>query len=75
MGKSAIDACSIIQMMRELMDKEAIFADDNFFAVGGDSMLAVELLARLRERGATGLRLLDIFQSASLGELASRCAA
>jgi amino acid adenylation domain-containing protein len=43
--------------------------DDDFFACGGDSLAAVRLLARLRERLPLSLALRDIFDRPRLGDL------
>jgi len=43
-------------------------ADDNFFESGGDSLLALELLHRLRQQGHE-LQLAELFQYSHLGQL------
>ena len=58
----------------ELLDVAQIRNSDNFFDIGGHSLMAVELVARVQ--GATGvqLNLLDI-ANGTLGTLAAELAA
>lgn len=44
--------------------------DDNFFTLGGDSILGFTLVAQIRERLGVELRLRDLFRHPRLGELA-----
>lgn len=46
--------------------------DDDFFELGGDSLGAVRLLARLRERFGIELALREIFDRPTVGELSER---
>ncbi|ROV91725.1 hypothetical protein VPNG_09946 [Cytospora leucostoma] len=48
---------------------EQIDIDDNFFRLGGDSVLAMKLVSSLRAQGH-GLTVADIFQHMRLGDLA-----
>ncbi|WP_342240084.1 amino acid adenylation domain-containing protein [Inquilinus sp. OTU3971] len=60
-----------------LLGTDAIGRDDNFFALGGDSILSLKLLARIRKQGLAGgksLSLADILNAHSLAELAARIA-
>ncbi|WP_343715424.1 phosphopantetheine-binding protein, partial [Inquilinus sp.] len=60
-----------------LLGTEAIGRDDNFFALGGDSILSLKLLARIRKQGLAGgqtLTLADILNARSLADLAARIA-
>ncbi|KAE8547820.1 hypothetical protein EYB25_009613 [Talaromyces marneffei] len=51
------------------IDSEKIDVDDNFFRLGGDSVLAMKLISNLRARGH-GLTVADIFQHMRLGDAA-----
>lgn len=51
------------------MEPEKIDLDDNFFRLGGDSVLAMKLVSSLRSQGH-GLTVADIFQHMRLGEAA-----
>ncbi|MFF4032746.1 phosphopantetheine-binding protein [Streptomyces sviceus] len=50
----------IADIFGEIIESDEIALDDNFFDVGGNSLLALELVARLTERSGHGLRLIDI---------------
>jgi aryl carrier-like protein len=45
----------VLSHTRELLDREDITIDDDFFSVGGDSIVAMHLVGQLARR--TGLRL------------------
>jgi acyl carrier protein len=44
---------------------ERVGAQDNFVALGGDSVLAAQLVARVREAFAVDLPLISIFEEAA----------
>ena len=52
-------------------DRQVLTLDDNFFSLGGDSILAIQLIAAARKAGFT-LELKDIFQSDNLSDLSQR---
>ena len=54
----------------EVLGRTAVGRDDDFFALGGDSILAVRANARLRAAGWT-LKLTDLFASPVLSRLAA----
>ncbi|CAI7591434.1 unnamed protein product [Penicillium pancosmium] len=51
------------------ISEERIDADDNFFRLGGDSVLAMKLVSSLRSQGH-GLTVANIFQNMRLGDAA-----
>lgn len=53
------------------IEGERIDIDDNFFRLGGDSVLAMKLVSSLREQGHT-LTVADVFQHMRLGDAAKR---
>jgi amino acid adenylation domain-containing protein len=53
------------------IDKEVIFASDNFLRLGGDSIAAMQLVASARAKGLR-LTVVDIFESPELESLAQR---
>ncbi len=55
---------------RELIGAERVGANDNFFDVGGHSLLAVEMVARVQRETSVRLHLLDV-ASGTLATLAS----
>ncbi|UOB14313.1 amino acid adenylation domain-containing protein [Streptomyces sp. HP-A2021] len=56
---------------RELLGAEQVGRDDEFFALGGDSLLATRLVARLREAGVRGARIAALFTHPVLKDYAA----
>ncbi len=61
----------LAQAWRELLGVEEISRDDDFFALGGHSLAAVRLFARIRKNFAVDLPLATLFQASTLGGLAA----
>jgi aryl carrier-like protein len=59
------------EVVSDLLGLAAVGPSDNFFTVGGDSIRALKLVARLRGRGYE-VGLLDVFRSRTIREL-GRC--
>jgi amino acid adenylation domain-containing protein/non-ribosomal peptide synthase protein (TIGR01720 family) len=57
----------------EVLGRERVGIDDNYFAVGGDSILSVRIAALARERGMM-LEVADLFAHPSVRALAERAA-
>ncbi|TDF82586.1 non-ribosomal peptide synthetase [Pseudomonas sp. H9] len=59
----------LAQIWQQLLNVEAVGLDDNFFALGGDSIIAIQVVSRARQ---AGLRLTpaDVFKYQSLRTLA-----
>ncbi|WP_420099275.1 condensation domain-containing protein [Corynebacterium sp.] len=67
----------IAGVMAELLGVDHVGADDNFFDIGGHSLLAMRLLGKLRRTGTHGLdavTIQDIVETGSPGALAARLA-
>jgi amino acid adenylation domain-containing protein len=56
----------------EVLEVERAGRDDDFFAVGGYSLLAVKMLARIREQFSTEIDLRDLLEYPTLREMAAR---
>ena len=51
----------IINLWKELLNIDSINLDDNFFDIGGSSVLAVQLYEKLNNQIASKLNLIDVF--------------
>ncbi|MFB4390690.1 MULTISPECIES: amino acid adenylation domain-containing protein [unclassified Pseudomonas] len=69
----------LLALWRELLQQPALGADDDFFAAGGDSILSLQLIARLRQQGLglmpaqlqqhpTGRQLAEVLQPVAAGK-------
>ncbi|MFG2294348.1 amino acid adenylation domain-containing protein [Streptomyces sp. NPDC048603] len=54
------------------LGRESVGIDEDFFALGGDSLTAVRLMASVRAHFATGLELVELFRAPTVAELARR---
>jgi thioesterase domain-containing protein/acyl carrier protein len=61
----------LAEVWRELLGVEEIGTEDDFFALGGHSLAAVRLFARIRKQYAVDLPLATLFQAPTLGALAA----
>jgi myxalamid-type nonribosomal peptide synthetase MxaA len=64
---------AIIALCSEILAIEHISAGENFFAMGGNSLNAVELTEALHAERGLWLPLEAVFECETLSELASRC--
>ncbi|MBC5799350.1 MAG: amino acid adenylation domain-containing protein [Candidatus Eremiobacteraeota bacterium] len=62
----------LASLWRELLNVRDVTVDDDFFALGGDSLLAARLAALMKKRWGTPLSLGDVFSDATLGGLARK---
>ncbi len=69
-GPLTMTEASLRPIWTEVLGSDLIGRDDNFFAVGGDSMLALRLVARCK---AAGMRLTmrDLYQNPTISALAA----
>ncbi|MFE7435491.1 amino acid adenylation domain-containing protein [Streptomyces tendae] len=61
----------IARVWQEVLQVERIGADSNFFDLGGHSLTALRVVARLRERRWPGLRLHDLYAGRTVAGLAA----
>ncbi|ASC71043.1 Polyketide synthase [Halomicronema hongdechloris C2206] len=62
--------CKIAELYQELLGVDRIGIHDNFFDVGGNSLIGIQLLSRLRQEFQVELSLRFIFEAPSVAELA-----
>lgn len=60
----------IADLWRELLKLPAVGVDDNFFDLGGHSLLTVQLLGRLKPKVSRPLQLVDLFRYPTIRGLA-----
>ncbi|MFV3415782.1 non-ribosomal peptide synthase/polyketide synthase [Pseudomonas nitroreducens] len=66
---------AIAALWSEVLELPAIRRDDNFFALGGNSIKATQLMARLRERLGRAVELRLLFEAPELGAFVAALAA
>jgi len=57
-------------MIRELLHLEEVRLDENFFVLGGHSLLGAQLLARVRDRFGVEMALRSLFEHPTVSEMA-----
>ncbi|MFJ9370512.1 amino acid adenylation domain-containing protein [Nocardia sp. NPDC101769] len=70
-GESEI---AVARVFAEVLGLEQIGADDDFFALGGNSLMAARLTARLGEALGTRVAVRELFDSSTVAALAARLA-
>jgi amino acid adenylation domain-containing protein len=61
----------LLAIVRELLERNTIALEDNFFLVGGHSLLGTQLLMRVRKEFGVGLSLRQLFETPTVEGLAS----
>jgi len=61
----------IAEILRELLKLDAIDAEDNFFMLGGHSLLGAQLIARLRQAFGVEITLRSLFEAPTVAALSS----
>ena len=64
-------AAALARLWCELLDVPAVGAEDDFFALGGNSLLALRLVHRLRDELSVHLPFGQVFEARTLGALAA----
>ena len=63
---------ALADLFAEVLRVEQVGSTDNFFSLGGNSLTAVKLIARVRAEFGIRLPLWVVFQCASVAELAAQ---
>jgi len=66
---------SLAGIWRELLGVDRVGIHDSFFEMGGHSLLAIQIAARLRERYRIELPLKRMFESVTIADLAPEISA
>jgi amino acid adenylation domain-containing protein len=64
----ALIESAIADVWAEILKVPQVGVDDNFFALGGDSLLAIQCVSRLRDKNAIRLTLTDFFENGTVAE-------
>ncbi|MFD5502643.1 amino acid adenylation domain-containing protein [Streptomyces sp. NPDC127061] len=64
----------LLDVFRDILGTDAIGPDDDFFAIGGDSIVSLQVVSRARRRGL-GLSARDVFEGATVAGIAARARA
>lgn len=64
------DEIILCKLLEELLDIDQMSVENNFFECGGDSLIAIEFVAKAHEKGVR-IQLQDIFDFPSIRELAN----
>lgn len=65
---------TLVELWADVLKRRPIALDDNFFAMGGNSLRVMELTSRIRGELSPGVELLDIYTYPTVRELADRLA-
>jgi len=68
MSETSDVATAVTRIWQEALGVEDISAEDGFFELGGDSLVATRMVARLRDELGIAVSLLTIFDNPTLGE-------
>jgi len=63
---------NLVDLWADVLKRSPIALDDNFFAMGGNSLRVMELTSRIRGELSLGVELLDIYTYPTVRELADR---
>ncbi|MDD2058576.1 AMP-binding protein [Pseudomonas sp. GD03860] len=65
---------AVAAVWAEVLGQDEVFADDSFFALGGNSIAAAQIVGRLREQLGVDLTLASVFDNPGLADFAERVA-
>ncbi|MEJ2140168.1 MAG: phosphopantetheine-binding protein, partial [Gammaproteobacteria bacterium] len=56
---------------KKLLAVESVYLDDNFFDLGGHSLLTIKLIQEIEKATGERLTIADVFENPTIGELAT----
>lgn len=62
-------ASAVVGMMSEILDMDELSEDENFFEVGGNSLLALTLVSEMSTRCGVTISLFDFFRHPTARDL------
>jgi acyl carrier protein len=62
---------AVISILAKLLDLKQLSANDNFFMMGGNSLLGAQVIAKVRDRFGVELSLLSLFDHPTASELSA----
>ena len=62
---------TVAAVFAEVLDRDRIGLDDDFFALGGNSLIATQVAARLNARLGSGIGVRELFEAATVERLAA----
>src|SRR5262249_55567279 len=68
---SAVE-CKVAEIVAEILKLDHVGVEDNFFLLGGHSLLGTQLVLRARDAFGVDLSLRDLFQPQTVERLAAR---
>jgi amino acid adenylation domain-containing protein len=63
--------CVLAEIWREILNRDTVSLDDDFFEIGGSSLAAAGLFARIQQRLGAKLPLASLFKTPTLRQLAT----
>lgn len=73
MHQAASPVChKLLRIVRELLKTETVSVQDDFFLVGGHSLLGTQLILRIRAAYGVDISLLDLFEARTVQRLADK---
>ncbi|MGB7365282.1 MAG: amino acid adenylation domain-containing protein, partial [Rhodococcus sp. (in: high G+C Gram-positive bacteria)] len=62
----------VAEVLADLLSAERVGLDDTFFELGGNSLLATQVVARINQAAQSRIAVRDVFEASSIADLAAR---